>query len=337
MTISKNNILINQLVNKSNEAFVMALEVFNKPTLRYRVEGFAFFICNAWELMLKARIIKEFGKKEIYYPDNPDRTISVSEAIRKVFTNNKDPLRRNLEKIIELRNTSTHFITEEYGIIYAPLFQACVLNFRNKMLEYHRVDVAENIPDNFLTLSINIGDFTDEYITAKYSPELSKKLIERRNDLSLLEQSENNPKFSISIRQDIYLTKNPKTADLTVAIAGDADSKIKIVKEMKDPSNTHNYSFNNVVTAINDRIKTEKIPFSYTTKAKGETKHVFNSACLTAIIRFYDLKSTKKYTYEHKIDGKTTNYSYSIKMVDFIVEQIKKDPTGIMVKIKGKQ
>ena len=55
--------LINQLVTKSNEAFVMALEVFNKPTLKYRVEGFAFFICNAWELMLKARILKTSEKK----------------------------------------------------------------------------------------------------------------------------------------------------------------------------------------------------------------------------------------------------------------------------------
>lgn len=329
--------LINQLVTKSNEAFVMALEVFNKPTLKYRVEGFAFFICNAWELMLKARILKTSEKKEIYYPDNPDRTISLSEAIKKVFTNNKDPLRKNLEKIIELRNTSTHFITEEYGVIYAPLFQACVLNFRNKMLEFHDIDVACNIPDNFLTLSINIGDFTDDYISAKYSPELSRKLIERRNDLAILEQSENSPKFSISIHQDIYITKDKKTADLTVAIAGDSDSKVKIVKEMKDPSNTHNYSFKNVVIAVNNRIKTEKIPFSYTNKSGVEAKHDFNSACLTSIIKFYDLKSNEKYTYAYKIDGKTTSYSYSSKLVDFIVDQIKKDPSGIMAKIREKR
>ena len=36
-----------KLVSKSIEAFTMAIEVYNKPTLKYRVEGFAFFICNA--------------------------------------------------------------------------------------------------------------------------------------------------------------------------------------------------------------------------------------------------------------------------------------------------
>ena len=45
------------LVDKSIEAFIMGLEIYNKPTIRYRVEGFSFFICNAWELMLKYTLL----------------------------------------------------------------------------------------------------------------------------------------------------------------------------------------------------------------------------------------------------------------------------------------
>ena len=43
-----NSKLRNRLVDKSIEAFLMGLEVFNKPTINYRTEGFSFFICNAW-------------------------------------------------------------------------------------------------------------------------------------------------------------------------------------------------------------------------------------------------------------------------------------------------
>ena len=50
-----------QLLEKSKEAFLMAIEVYNKPTIRYRLEGFSFFICNAWELMLKAHLINKEG------------------------------------------------------------------------------------------------------------------------------------------------------------------------------------------------------------------------------------------------------------------------------------
>lgn len=113
-----------RLIEKSKEAFCMAIELYNKPTIRYRVEGFSLFICNAWELMLKSHMIKVFGENSIYYKDNPQRTLSLENCIQKIFTNNKDPLRINLEKIIELRNTSTHFITEEYEMVYVPLFQS---------------------------------------------------------------------------------------------------------------------------------------------------------------------------------------------------------------------
>ncbi len=49
--------LSTRLVDKSIEAFIMGLEIYNKPTIKYRIEGFSFFICNAWELMLKAEML----------------------------------------------------------------------------------------------------------------------------------------------------------------------------------------------------------------------------------------------------------------------------------------
>lgn len=114
-----------KLLEKSKEAFVMAIEIYNKPTIKYRVEGFSFFICNAWELMLKAHMINKFGEESIYYKDNQDRTITLENCLQKIITNEKAPVRRNLTKIIELRNTSTHFVTEEYEMIYSFVSSLC--------------------------------------------------------------------------------------------------------------------------------------------------------------------------------------------------------------------
>ena len=54
-----------KLIEKSKEAFCLAIELYNKPMIKYRVEGFSHFICNAWELMLKAHMIKTFGENSI--------------------------------------------------------------------------------------------------------------------------------------------------------------------------------------------------------------------------------------------------------------------------------
>lgn len=166
-----------KLIEKSKEAFVMAIEIYNKPTIKYRVEGFSFFICNAWELMLKAHMINKFGKESIYYKNSSSRTITLENCIKQIFTNEKTPLRRNLIKIIELRNISTHFITEEYEMVYIPLFQACVLNYVEKMQEFHSVDMTKVIPQNFLTLAVSMHALDENKIRAKYPEEIAQKLI----------------------------------------------------------------------------------------------------------------------------------------------------------------
>lgn len=81
--------LIDRLINKSQEAFVMSIEIYNKPTIEYRVEGFAFFICNAWELLLKGQMIDKYGNDSIYYKDHPTRTLSLEKCVEKVFTNKR--------------------------------------------------------------------------------------------------------------------------------------------------------------------------------------------------------------------------------------------------------
>lgn len=172
-----------KMLEKSIEAFIMAIEIYNKPTLRYRVEGFSFFICNAWELMLKAYLIESQGEKSIYYAKQQDRTITLSNCIEMIFTNDKDTVRINLERIVELRNTSTHFITEEYEQIYIPLFQSCVINYTNKMLQYFNKDVTENIPSNFLTLSVKISPVDPQVIQARYPKQIASHLLKTQQNI----------------------------------------------------------------------------------------------------------------------------------------------------------
>lgn len=199
--------LENRLLEKSKEAFTLAIELYNKPTIKYRIEGFSLFICNAWELMLKAHLLKSKGPNSIYYPDNPNRTITLENAIKIIFTNNKDPLRLNLEKIIELRNTSTHFITEEYEMVYVPLFQSCILNFNEKMMAFHNIDMTSIIPQNFLSLSVSMKALSETEIIAKYPEEIANKILDMKNKIDELSLNTNNAKFAIRIEHHHYITK----------------------------------------------------------------------------------------------------------------------------------
>ena len=301
-----NNELKEKLVEKSIEAFILGLEIYNKPTIKYRIEGFSFFICNAWELMLKATLLKR--NESIYFSDKPDRTLSLENVVRKIYTDKNTRIRLNLEKIIELRNISTHYITEDYEIKYAPLFQACVLNFVNEIQRFHDVDITEHIAQNFLTISARYEPLSNEEIRLKYSPEIAEKLIKQANEIDVLSN-----------------TKKKSEDDFVVGIDSGADAKVTMVKDLKDPSDTHKYSYNNVITAIQERLKKQNIRLNY--------KSGFNQYVLNLVIDFYDIKHNVKYAYEHII-GNQRSYTYSQQFIDFIVTEIKKDPQNYVESLR---
>lgn len=326
--------LTQRLVNKSIESFILGLEIYNKPTIRYRVEGVSFFITNAWELMLKAYRIERDGEQDIYFNDKPNRTIDLSKAIRKVFTNNKDPLRKNLEKIIELRNISTHFITEDYEIIYVPLFQANVINFSKMLYKFHHVDITDHIAQNFLTLSVGLDSLSEEQIKTKYSAHMAEQLIKSRNDLAVL-QSNHSPRLSIPMIQQLRITKKSAEADFTVALDNNSATKIATATVLKDPSQTYKYSYNNIVAAVNDQLAAQRIKFSFV-KANGERRTKFTTSDLQVFIKFYDIKHNPRYAYEHHW-ANHSEYSYSQQLITFLIDEIHRNPENIMKQLRQVQ
>lgn len=304
-----------RLINKSIEAFIMGLEVYNKPTIRYRVEGFSFFIVNAWELLLKAEMLKR--GIPIYYKKQPDRTVSVEVAVRMIYPDKYTRIRLNLEKIIELRNISTHYITEDYEFKYVPLFQACVINYATELLRFQKIDISERIAPNFLTITTKYEPLTNEQIRLKYSPEVAEKFIQQANDIDILSSTYDSDKFAIRIRQNLYITKRKEEADFKVSIEKDSGNKVAIIKDLKDPADTHKYTFNTVVTAIREKLAKSNIKIDY---PKG-----FNSYVLGLVIDFYNVKANPIYTYKHEL-GNNERYTYSQQFVDFVFNEIKKAP-----------
>lgn len=316
-----------KLLDKSKEAFSLAIEIYNKPTIKYRVEGFAFFICNAWELMLKAHLIKTKGYSSIYYKNKSDRTISLSDCIKEVFTNDKDPLRINLEKIIELRDTSTHFITEEYEMVYVTLFQSCILNFNEKMMKFHNIDMTNIIPQNFLTLSVSLKALDEATIIAKYPEEIANKVLTCKSDIDDLSIN-NNAKFAIRIEHRYFLTKNKDEATNLVKIDNSAKAKVQIVKELKDPNNTHKYTAKNCIDIIKTMLQKENIQLEYNGRIVK-----FNNFYFVNFVRHFGLKNDERFCYIHK-QFTVPQYSYSQQAIDFIFEELKKDSKNILNNIK---
>lgn len=320
---------VERLVDKAKEAFVMAIEIYNKPSINYRLEGFSFFICNAWELMLKAHMINKFGASSIYYSNKPNRTITLENCVQKIFTNEKAPLRKNLEKVIELRNTSTHFITEEYEAVYIPLLQACVFNFVDKMMEFHEVDMTRVIPENFITLSVRLKSLNETEIRGRYDEPVAEKLLSAQQTLEPMIE-ENNSVFAIKVEHYHYMTKDRSQATEVYHIDKDAPEGVRVIKEMKDPNNTHKYNTKACIKEINKRIQKDGVQLM-----QNGIEVQFNKYHFSLFTNYFGIKENERMCFIYQIST-SPQYSYSQQAIDFIYDEIKKAPSKILDDLKEK-
>ena len=146
-----------RLIRKAQEAFLLAIELYNRPTIQYHVEG-----CS--------------------YPGNT-RTLSLEDCLKKVFTNSKDPLRRNMDKLIDVRNTSAHFVVPEYESFYGPILQASVENFDRQARRLLGIEVSDLIPENYLVLSVRKSAVDEDECRARYDPIVLEKMLEKREGI----------------------------------------------------------------------------------------------------------------------------------------------------------
>ena len=121
------------LLEKSLAAAISTIEIYNKPDFKYREETFAILMVNAWELLLKAKVLKDSKNilKSIYLPEktktkdnreikrffpkknrsgNP-QTIDIYSALDRA-TSDKI-LRANIELLVEIRDNAVHFTNDE--------------------------------------------------------------------------------------------------------------------------------------------------------------------------------------------------------------------------------
>ena len=229
-------LIYDRLVDKSIDAFTFAIEIINKPTLRHRSENFVFNMCNAWELMLKAQLVKDKGEDAIYYKKNKDRTITLSNCIETIFTDFHNPVKNNLTIIEKLRNKSTHFITPEYDEIYISVFQANVVYYVEHLKKYFSIDLSSKFPSNFLTIAANPKPISDIKVLSKIDKATFNAFLKERKNIMTLEGHD-----GVGVSFEVRLKSVKKNEDLTFRIDPNADLSAQVIKQVMDPSNSHPY------------------------------------------------------------------------------------------------
>lgn len=190
-----------------------------------------------------------------------------------------------------------------------------------------------DLGSNFLTLSVKLDDFTAEDILARYPKNIANKLLKSQSLVDEIITNNPSPDVSITIRHDWYLTKNKNTAAIAFKFSKDAEQAAVIVKEAKDMQKICPFSAKKCINLISGILKKEHINFVSSTATNPEKAHVFNQYHFGLFLDFYNIKNNPQLCYKYTIHQQNSN-SYSQKVVDLIIEAIKKDPEHIIQNLR---
>lgn len=315
-----------RLLENSIDAYVLALETINRLSIKYRVETFAYLICNAWELMLKAKIIQDTGdKKSIYYKKKkgePRRSLALRDCLKRVFPKENDPTRRNIELVADLRDEATHLVISQVPKDVLALFQACVLNYHKRLGEWWGVSLSGRVPVGMMTIVYDLSpdqlDPNGAVLRRQWGAETAKYLARFGDEVKRERESLGSPaECSIDIDYRLVLTKKPRDADISLTIGPDGEPLGKI-EVPKDSGKTHPYRQKDVVERVS---------------AALEGRVEINPFDVQCIRKAYGIDKRPDFYYHSGVKGSPKQYSHGL--VEWIVERYEQD-NGFFEKARQK-
>lgn len=219
MTVSHNDLL-----NSSIQASLAAIEIYNKPDFKYREQSFTVLNINSWELLLKAKILKDNNENinslYILKPDGSHKTnrsgnpmtIEIIGAIKKISSLDKS-VKENLKSLIEIRDTAVHFFHEK-DLSYA-IYVLAVASLRNyqKLVNKWFDQSLLNYNFNILPLAFSYSFQTFSTIDIENRPEAIANLLRNLNRIHNEQQIESDYNFLCDV--EIHLSSAKKLTDKT--------------------------------------------------------------------------------------------------------------------------
>ncbi|WP_125461589.1 MULTISPECIES: DUF3644 domain-containing protein [Rhodomicrobium] len=124
---------------RAREAMMMAVHIFNSPHLKFRTELFAVLANISWTYLLH-EYHENILKEDIYRSDGT--TVSLHEILSRKTCPLSKYMRKNLDSIKEIRDEVEHRLFGKSDTNWLGIFQACCVNFENKMCDLFGKDLS---------------------------------------------------------------------------------------------------------------------------------------------------------------------------------------------------
>lgn len=280
-----------ELIHKSREAALAAVQIFNNPQITFKSEMFIVLMNIAWTYMLHAYYRKHSIEYRYFEQKGANRRFDRTAKgaykyweLERCLNDKVCPVDRdaanNLRFLIGIRHEIEHQMTTRIDASFSAKFQACCLNYNDHIKKFFG---NEHAIDKHLSFSLQFSSISMEHAEQlKFQPVLPghiKAFVEGFEG-SLSEQEFNSPKFAYRVLF-VAKTSNHK---------GQADEVIEFVKADSELAKNVNQKY--AVIKETERPKLRPKTIVDTMKKEGFTK--FNMHHHTLLWHEKDAKNPAK-------------------------------------------
>jgi len=232
-----------RLLRNAEAALLSAIEIYNKPTFAYREETFAILAINAWELLLKAKVLHEHSNRSsslrVYYfkktatgraSKKPsiktnragnELTIGIHECILTLEKKNVTiaaAIKLNLYALIEIRDNAIHYINAgpQLAKTVLEVGTASVQNFIELAKRWFKLDLS-----HYGLYLMPIGFVAGSKATAVFLSASERRVLNYISKLVLKPEATDQSDFSVALDVKISMDKgtDPNATKMSISSA----------------------------------------------------------------------------------------------------------------------
>lgn len=273
-----------KFLRKAEAALMAAIEIYNKPNFQYREETFAILALNAWELILKAKLIHEKGNdvrclyvyethktkaghqsEKLYLKKNRAGNVLtiglnrvIAELDNKTQVRLSTAIKKNIDALIEIRDNAIHYINASPQLAKQVLEigTASVKNLIEVAKAWFQHDLS-----NYNLYLMPIGFVSTSQATALAWSTDEKNLV--RYLAELVRDSEVNigTDYHVSLAVNLSFTRSAKDTASILAVTDDPNApRVQLTEENIRKTYPWDYA------ELNRRLKKRYIDFKCNAK-----------------------------------------------------------------------
>jgi len=274
------------LADKSIDAMLAAIEVYNKPDFAYREETYSILAINAWELLLKARLLQLSNNRlgaillferrqkadgtpsdKLYRRKSRSGThlsVGLFKAVDLLRDEFGDTIhaaaRENLELLCEVRDNAVHFLNKGFDLskLVQEVGTACLRNYMVSVRVWFGVDLSKY---NFFLMPLAFvgGGHSMDAVSVNAD---ERKVLEYLRARIAADPAKDDDDYSVALRMDLKFARS-KAADATRVVVTDDPAATPVTLSEEDIRERYPWDYNILTTRLRKRYEDFKANKKY--------------------------------------------------------------------------